>query len=174
MGLMPMIVNPCALCQVHSRRLHVPTLDMSGIPLCSWIYNHNARHSLVWWVVAFGHRWKQVLRFLFHIASLWIQWKQNETNIFYDICMKSVYYIYIYLYLSVMCQIRLKPAQSLIHRNERCQKSEGSCMSSLFTANGSLDLPYFTAQIRSVLFATASSWTPRHSKLKSQRCFNVS
>ena len=74
-----------------------PRHEWDSTLLKSWIYSRDARHSRVWWVVALGHRWKQVLRFLFHIASLWIQWKQNETNTFYDICIKSVYDIYIYL-----------------------------------------------------------------------------
>lgn len=94
-----------------------PRHEWDSTLLKSWIYNHNARHSLVWWVVALGHRWKQVLRFLFHIASLWIQWKQNETNIFHDIYIKSVYYISIYLSICHMSNTFEARAKS--HPSER-------------------------------------------------------
>lgn len=168
--------NDQSLCSLPAtQRLHVPTLDMSGIPLCSsrgFTTTTQGTHWSGGWLRlgTDGNRFFDSYFTLLHCGFNGNKMKQ----IYFMISVYSLYIIYISIYLSVICQIRLKPAQSLIHRNERCQKSGGSCMSSLFTANGSLDLPYFTAQIRSVLFATTSSWTPRHSKLKSQRCFNVS
>ena len=135
----PMIVNPCALCQLHSRRLHVPTLDTSGIPLClrhGFTHTTQGTHWSGGWLRlgSDGNRFFDSCLTLLHCGFNGNTMKKINDSI----CYRIMSYLYISIILSNTFEARAKS-----HPSERKVPKKVEDLARAPSPQ-SLDLPYFS------------------------------